>query len=448
MLSVRRERASGAKSLPSVGYGCFMSVHARAKHCLFLCSRSDYRKEGGTTINLSDFTGFCTDKFDLRLKAQSLFEPRKRPEIPVSRIFLLVVGALALRKQSFHQIDLFARNKGAKKWLGTSRPMVASDATLWRVLPQMNRTELRALVHQAYRLLRKKEHGRLELPSGRKIRAAAVDGTCWGKRYASAVEMLGEAPVVLDFQPAPGQGHELATSEAVLRRVFYQFHDLEGGLADIVLGDGAYITQKMLQLCRDELGTHLLVKTKELDTLLILQDAEALFRAPGAFPRDIEHRTGNDLGRNLRYEVWAAGGFHHTGFDGELKVARVVTEPLKGEGERETFWIVTTDLELTAEDMRELAHLRWTIENHGFRALNDAMNSKHVWTRGKNSEEIFEALMLMMVLSFLLVVAFHAQVDRDALWEKFRLRRLTLRQLAEEWLMTLYDAGPLWADAS
>ena len=216
-------------SLPPVAYGCSTSVPARAVVRLFLCSGSDYRKERGTTINLSDFTRFCTDKFDLRLKAQSLFEPRKRPEIPISRIFLLVVGALALRKQSFHQIDLFARNKGAKKWLGTRRSMVASDATLWRVLPQMNRTELRALVHQAYRLLRKRGHGQLELPSGRKIRAAAVDGTCWGKRYASAVEMLGEAPMILDFAPAPGEGHELATSEAVLRRLFYQFHDLRAG---------------------------------------------------------------------------------------------------------------------------------------------------------------------------------------------------------------------------
>lgn len=76
------------------------------------------------------------------------------------------------------------------------------------------------------------------------------------------------------------------------------------------------------------------------------------------------------------------------------------------------------------------------------------MNSKHVWTRGKNSEAIFEALMLMMLLSFMLVVAYHAQVDPDRLWEKFRLRRLTLRQLAEEWLMTLYDADAIWADAS
>jgi len=421
------------------------SVPWRKYFSFFAWARTTERRER-TTINLSDFTRFCTDKFDLRRKAQSLFEPRKRPEIPISRIFLLMVGALALRKQSFHQIDLFARHQGAKKWLGTKRPMVASDATLWRVLPQMNGMEIRDLVHQAYGFLRKQRPGRVELPSGRKIRAVAVDGTCWGKRYASAVEMLGEAPVVLDFQPSEGEGHELAASEALLRRIFYRFHDLEGGLADIVLGDGLYMTQKMFRLCRHELGTHLLVKTKELDSLLILQDAEALFRVQGEFQREIEHRTGNDLERNLRYEVWAARGFHHAGFDGELKVARVVTEPLKGKGDRETFWAVTTDLALSAEDMRELAHRRWSIENHGFRALNDAMNSKHVWTRGKNSEEIFEALMLMMILSLMLVVAFHAQVDPEALWKKFRLRRITLRQLAEEWLMTLYDAIALAAD--
>lgn len=413
----------------------------------FARARTTERRESiTTTINLSDFTRFCTDKFDLPLKAQSLFEPRKRPQIPISRLFLLIVGALALRKQSFHQIDLFARNKGAKKWLGTGRPMVASDATLWRVLPLMNRTELRNFGFQAYRLLRKKGQGRLTLPSGRKIRAAAVDGTCWGKRYASAVEMVGEAAVVLDFEPSAGEGHELATSEVVLRRSFYQFHDLEGGLADIVLGDGLYITQKMLRLCRYELGTHLLVKTTELDSLLILKDAEALFNASGPKAPGIEQVQGIDAERGLSYEIWAAPGFEHDGFDEKLKVARVRIQPLKGQEEVETFWVITTDATLSGPDMRELAHRRWTIENHGFRALNDAMNSKHVWTRGKNSEDTFEALMLMMILSFMLVVAYHAQLDAEALWKKFRLRRLTLRQLAEEWLMTLFEAVPLCKD--
>jgi hypothetical protein len=398
-------------------------------------------------MNLTDFTRFCTDKFDLPAKAQGLFEPRNKPQIPIQRIFLLIVGGLALRKQSFHQIDLFAREKGAKKWLGSGRPMVASDATLWRVLPQMNRSELRSFAHQAYRMLRKKGHGKLELPSGRKIRAAAVDGTCWGKRYASAVEMLGDAPVVLDFEPAPGEGHELATSAKVLRRVFKEFGVLEGGLADIVLGDGLYITQGMLRLCREELGTHLLVKTKELASLLILQDAESLFNASSDAVGEVERVSGVDAERGLSYEVWAAPGFEHDGFAGALKVARVRTQPLKAGQGAETFWIVTTDSTLSANDMRELAHRRWSIENHGFRTLNDAMNSKHVWTRGKHAAETFEALMLMMILSFVLVVAYHAQLDPQEIWRKYRLRRMTLRQLADQWLMSLYQAEPLVAEA-
>jgi hypothetical protein len=75
------------------------------------------------------------------------------------------------------------------------------------------------------------------------------------------------------------------------------------------------------------------------------------------------------------------------------------------------------------------------------------MNSKHVWTRGKNSEAIFEALMLRMVLSFMRVGAYHAQLDAEALWEKFCLRRITFKQSAQEWLISRCTAVPLWADA-
>jgi hypothetical protein len=66
--------------------------------------------------------------------------------------------------------------------------------------------------------------------------------------------------------------------------------------------------------------------------------------------------------------VAAASGFHHTGFADPLKVARVRTHRLKGprKGKTETFWIITKDLTLSAAQMRELAHLRWSIENHAF----------------------------------------------------------------------------------
>jgi hypothetical protein len=124
------------------------------------------------------------------------------------------------------------------------------------------------------------------------------------------------------------------------------------------------------------------------------------------------------------------------------------------------FWIVTTDETLTAEQMRELAHRRWSIEivtvcapkrahaatNHTFRALNAAVNSRHVWTRGAKAAQTWEVLMLLMFLAFTLVLAYDAQIDRDALWDgrQMRPRALTLGYLAKCWLLSLSTAGQLW----
>lgn len=281
------------------------------------------------------------------------------------------------------------------------------------------------------------------LPSGRRIRAAALDGSCLGGRYASALEILGAHAAVIDLEPASGKGKELVASEILLRRAFQE----QGrGFVDILLGDGLYITQEMLRLCREELGTHLLVKTKEVGSLNILKDAEAIFNAR-AFRKDVEHVKGTDSVRKLHYEIWAARGFHHEGFEGKLKVARVRIEMLKGDrkGQVETFWVITTDLSLSAEDLRELAHLRWSIENHGFRAMNDYMNSKHEWTRGKNAAPIFEVLLLFMLWTFLLVLAYHAQLGQEVLWQKRRIRKITLAYLAECWTLSIATAVGLFA---
>jgi hypothetical protein len=358
-------------------------------------------------------------------------------------IALLMIGSLALRKKSFHQIDLMARQSEVKAWLGSERRMVASDATLWRVLPRMDRSQLREELQQANVLLRQQGHGTIELPAGRKIRAAAVDGTTVGRREASVLELLGGHAAVLDLEPSEGRGHELATSERLLRRAIGRHGS---GFVQIVLADGLYLTEPMLRLCREALGTHLLVKSQELGGLLILQDAEALFRAP-VMSRDVQHVKGIDQTRGMAYELWAASGFTHGKFPEKLKVVRLRIRMLKGprKGKAETWWIVTTDLTLTAEQIRELAHRRWSIENHTFRAMNGHMNTKHVWTRGRKAPETFEALMLLMALAFTLVLAFQAHLDRKALWEGYRLRRVTLAYLAECLLLSLSSAAGLFS---
>jgi hypothetical protein len=69
------------------------------------------------------------------------------------------------------------------------------------------------------------------------------------------------------------------------------------------------------------------------------------------------------------------------------------------------------------------------------------VNSKHVWARGKQAALTFEVLMLMMFLAFTLVLAYHAHLDREALWSALRLRRITLAYLVECWIVSLRTAA-------
>jgi hypothetical protein len=240
----------------------------------------------------------------------------------------------------------------------------------------MDRPQPREELRQAHALLRQEGQTKVELAGGRKVRAVAVDGSVLAGRYASVVEPIGAGGAALDIEPCEGKGKELPTRATVLRRVFARHGP---ALAQIVLGDGLYLTEGMLRLCRREWGTHWLVKSKELETLNILRDGEAIFQSE-ELSREVERISGTGAERGMAYEVWAAPGFHHAGYEEPLKVARVQVTMLKGprRDQTERFWIVTSDPTLTAEQRRELAHLRWTIENHTFRALHAAVNSKHV----------------------------------------------------------------------
>jgi len=58
------------------------------------------------------------------------------------------------------------------------------------------------------------------------------------------------------------------------------------------------------------------------------------------------------------------------------------------------------------EQLRELGHIRWRIENNGFKQLNAQTNCDHVYTHDAHS---FEALMLLIFISWNLLLLFNLE---------------------------------------
>jgi hypothetical protein len=73
------------------------------------------------------------------------------------------------------------------------------------------------------------------------------------------------------------------------------------------------------------------------------------------------------------------------------------------------------------------------------------VDSKHVWTRGEHAAETWEALMLMMLLAFTLVLAYRAQLDSKVLWDWRGIRTVTVGYLVECWVLSLSTAAGLFA---
>ncbi len=399
------------------------------------------------------FIRFCVDQFKLVLMARRITETRKKPRIPIAALFVLMTLGLALGRGSLHQIDFFGRTPALRRLMGTRRQMVGSDSTLERVLPSMDVDEVREELQQVYARWKQKGN-RYTLCTGRQLRVGVLDGSDMRSAFTSALLVKADRGVfLLDAEPYYKDGKELPTTTAVVQRVAGTHGK---GCLDIVLGDALHVSAPFWNACRSQ-KIHVLVKGEadKKENLLVLREARALIAA-SENDDCIEVARGVDENRSVSYEVKTVRGLHHEGYEGTVKVALVTETQLKPragtKADRPTvteFWAISTDESLAPVVMRELGHLRWQIENNGFRALNDLLGSKRVWTRGKDRTKMFPVLLLLMFLAFNLISTFEAgltmedvqkdlQQDRD-----HRPHAITLRFVWERVLQTLADAAPL-----
>lgn len=372
---------------------------------------------GIDSINISSFREFCNTKFGLRERANKLTDSRQKPQITTGQIYQGILLGGIFRKRSFLQIDQFLREKEVKKFIGSKRTQVASDTALPRILTGLCLTQLRNLNYLIYG--RAKQNGllRLKNPLLADLRIGVVDGSCLGGIFwATGFELLGDPPVMLDFEPMANKGKELPTSSKLFNRLKKRFGK---GFIDLVLMDGLYVSQYHInQYIRANIDV--LIKTDEV-RLNIIEDAEGIFNQWGKCQDDVAYEKGVDEQRAVEYEIWSASGFRLEGVERLFKVARVKERNLKT-GDETTFWVLTTRLSLSNTQMRELAHRRWSIENNGFKQLNNQVESKRIWT---HDEDVWLRLFWIQIMAFNLIGLFTVFLEKQGI----KMGRLTREYL-------------------
>ncbi len=315
------------------------------------------------------------------------------------------------------------RIDAAKRYLGRDKRVAVSDTTIARSLSTYLLEPLRSYLKSIY--IRASHAGKCSIDVfGRKLKAACVDGSMFGGFYGCVLQSLGAANLLLDIERTTGKGKELPTTRTMLERVF---HDYGDGFVDLFLLDALYRDKKTINLILSH-QSHVLIKTEET-RLCIIQDADGLFTHWEKFP-GVEYQKGLDDARLCEYQVWSCGGFHHSGVDKTMKVAHVKEDYIK-EDRHEDFWILCTDESLFGLQMRELGHIRWRIENNGFKALDEQTNCDHVYTHDPHT---FLALMLMLFIGWNLLLLF----DLEDVRKGYEQAKWTLDFLSQLLLMWFY----------
>ena len=324
----------------------------------------------------------------------SMPEKRKSPEIGSGMVAQGVAVGAGLGVESLRHLDHALKEPGVRRGLRSDRERVASDTTVERVCGMTPKSWARVSLRASWRRMRSEGLLGVNL-QGKRLRVGVIDGTMLGGFMSSVLVEVGRVAAPICLGRIPKRGKELPVSEAVLQHVAGK----EGqGFLSHLLGDGLYAAESFWRSC-EAIGTAGVVKTDEVGSLLILQDANGIFDASPSLP-GVEFVEGLDPVRGCSYKVWAVAEMPWSNTERRLKVARVTETWLKGrfKGQTLSFWVISQDQTLDAVSLRELGHLRWFIENKVFRSFNEQANTKHCFSRNSRTALVIAALQMIGVL--------------------------------------------------
>jgi hypothetical protein len=306
---------------------------------------------------------------------------RKNPSIRLRTILMSLFLMPFFGISSLLSNDREARTERYKLLFGCQRKMVGSDSTFARVLKWLKPQESQAFLlsflpkFESQDLLRK----RLS-PKGKPRRLGILDGSYMGGHWLVTLCLPGVIAYPLMVRRCQSQGEEQGVARQMMRAAARILGKLR---PELWLLDALYFNRNTIKIARGQ-RAHVLFKFKEAEFREVTKDAQNLFKHFGGD----EEQKGWDRERQCRWKVRktldAFAGY-------PVQVVQLKEYYPKRKRQRNlSCWVVTTDLELPLEELREAAHQRWQIENNVFKRISHLSGTKRFYF--KDPRQFFNLL--------------------------------------------------------
>jgi hypothetical protein len=320
---------------------------------------------------------------------------RKRPQIPLQAILMSLFAMPLLGLKSLLSNDREARTSRYKKLFGCDRKMVASDSTFARVLKWLFPRQVESFLLGFLDTFERRDLLRRRLsPKGRPRRLGILDGSYMGGHWQVTLCLAGKIDYPVMVERCRNHGQE----QLVARQMMKAAPKVLGKQRpELWLLDALYFNKNTIAIAFRQ-KTQVLFKFKDADYRTVTADADNLFQHFGGD----EEASGWDAERGCR---WKLRKTLDRFADYPVQVVELIeTYPKRKRDRTVISWIVTTDLQLPLEEVREAAHQRWQIENGVFKRISHLAGTKTFYF--KDHRQFFNLLRLffaaMAVLDYIM----------------------------------------------
>jgi hypothetical protein len=306
---------------------------------------------------------------------------RRNPSIKLQTILMSLFLMPFFGLASILSNDREARTQRYKGLFGCQRKMVCSDSTFARVLKWLKPQESQAFLLSFLQRFEHQDLLRIPLrPKGRPRRLGILDGSHMGGHWLVSLCLPGLIAYPLMVRRCESQGQEQRVARQMMRAASRILGKLR---PELWLLDALYFNLNTIKLARAG-KAHVLFKFKDPEFREVTKDASNLFQHFGGD----QQQSGWDPLRQCRWRIRKT----LDRFAGYPVQVLQLTEyyPKRKRNRTVTCWIVSTDLELTPEEIREAAHQRWQIENNVFKRISHLSGTKRFYF--KDPRQFFNLL--------------------------------------------------------